>query len=191
MTDLKKNSYTLIKIFPFISMLFFMMGLAISALGEYDSFNYLRMIGIIPVCFALLIPYCTKDLKNYSKLILGLLSIVSICQCIVPAKAILMPLANDTVLYHLFNISLQKSSAINAIIVLAAFFSMVFLNKKCKQNAVWVLILMSLGSVLFALITDPLMINRCDYCFSVSYIMLLLSVLISFDFCPEGEDRTA
>lgn len=189
MTDLKKNSYTLIKIFPFISMLFFMMGLAISALGEYDSFNYLRMIGIIPVCFALLIPYCTKDLKNYSKLILGLLSIVSICQCIVPARAILMPLANDAVLYHLFNISLQKSSAINAIIVLAAFFSIVFLNKKCKQNAVWVLILLSLGSVLFALITDPLMINRCDYCFSVSYIMLLLSVLISFDFCSEGKDK--
>ena len=108
MTDLKKNSYELIKIFPFISIFFFMMGLAISARGEYDPFNYLRIIGIIPVCFALLIPYCTKDLKDYSKVILGLLSIVSICQCIVLSRAVIMPLANNTVLYHLFNISFKK-----------------------------------------------------------------------------------
>ena len=65
MTDLKKNSYVLIKIVTFVSMLFFMVGIMLEAIGEFDSDKYLRVIGIIPVCIAFFLPYCTKDLKEY------------------------------------------------------------------------------------------------------------------------------
>lgn len=190
MTDLKKNSYVLIKIGPFISMLFFMVGIMLEAIGEFDSDKYLRVLGIIPVCIAWLIPYCTKDLKDYSKAVLGILSIFSICECIAPCRGFFVPYANNVVLYELFDfLSLQETSIINTIFVFAVFGSTVFFKKKCKQIVVWTLILLSLGSVLFVLIKDSLWINRYDYYFSGSYIMLLLSVLISFDFCPKEKDK--
>lgn len=190
MTDLKKNSYVLIKIVPFVSMLFFMAGIMLEAIGEFDSYKYLRVIGIIPVCIAFLIPYCTKNLKDYSKAVLGVLLIFSICECIAPCRGFFIPYANNVAFYELFDfLSLQETSIINTIFVFVGFSSTVFFKKKYKQIFVWTLILLSLGSVLFVLIKDPLWINRCDYYFSGSYIMLLLSVLISFDFCPKEKIR--
>lgn len=190
MTDLKKNSYALIKIVPFVSMLFFMTGIMLVAVSEFDSDKYLRVIGIIPVCISLLIPYCTKDLKDYSKAVLGVLSIFSICECIAPCSGFFIPYANNVVLYELFDfLSLQETSIINTIFIFAAFGSTIFFKKKYKQIVVWTLILLSLGSVLFVLIKDPLWIYRYDYYFSGSYIMLLLSVLISFDFCSKEKGK--
>lgn len=191
MTDLKKNSYALIKIVPFVSMLFFMTGIMLVAVSEFDSDKYLRVIGIIPVCISLLIPYCTKDLKDYSKAVLGILSIFSICECIAPCRGFFIPYANNVVLYELFDfLSLQETSIINTIFIFAAFGSTIFFKKKYKQIVVWTLILLSLSSVLFVLIKDPLWIYRYDYYFSGSYIMLLLSVLISFDFCSKEKGQT-
>lgn len=191
MTDLKKNSYALIKIVPFVSMLFFMTGIMLVAVSEFDSDKYLRVIGIIPVCISLLIPYCTKDLKDYSKAVLGVLSMFSICECIAPCRGFFIPYANNVVLYELFGfLSLQETSIINTVFVFAAFISTVFFRGKCKQIAIWTLILLNLGFVLFVLINDLLWINRCDYYFSGSYIMLLLSVLISFDFCSKEKGKT-
>lgn len=190
MTDLKKNSYALIKIVPFVSMLFFMAGIMLVAVSEFDSDKYLRVIGIIPVCIAFFIPYCTKDLKNYSKAVLGVLSIFSICECIAPCRGFFIPYADNVVLYELFDfLSLQETSIINTIFVFVAFGSTIFFKKKYKQIAIWALILLSLGSALFVLIKNPLWINRYDYYFSGSYIMLLLSVLISFDFCPKEKGK--
>lgn len=191
MTDLKRNSYALIKIVPFVSMLFFMAGIMLEAISKFDSDKYLRVIGIIPVCIAFFIPYCTKDLKDYSKAVLGVLLIFSICECIAPCRGFFIPYANNVVLYELFDfLSLQETSIINTVFVFAAFISTVFFKKKCKQIVVWTLILLSLGSVLFVLIKDPLWIYRYDYYFSGSYIMLLLSVLISFDFCSKEKGKT-
>lgn len=191
MTDLKKNSYVLIKIVPFVSMLFFMVGIILEAIGEFDSDKYLRVIGIIPVCIAFFMPYCTKDLKDYSKVVLGVLSIFSICECIAPCRGFFIPYANQVAFYETFDfLSLQGTSIINTIFVFVAFNSTVFLVKKYKQIVVWILVLLSLGSVLFILIKDSLWINGYDYYFSGSYIMLLLSVLISFDFCQEEKDKT-
>lgn len=188
MTDLKRNSYALIKIVPFVSMLFFMAGIMLVAVSEFDSDKYLRVIGIIPVCIAFFIPYCTKDLNDYSKAVLGVLSIFSICECIAPCIGFFIPYANNVVLYELFDfLSLQETSIINTIFVFVAFGSTIFFKKKYKQIAIWALILLSLGSALFVLIKNPLWINRYDYYFSGSYIMLLLSVLISFDFCPKKD----
>lgn len=32
---------------------------------EFYVNKYLKVIGIIPVCIAVLIPYCTRNLKDY------------------------------------------------------------------------------------------------------------------------------
>jgi len=188
MTDLKKKSYTLIKIVPLVSLLFFMTGTMLVAADEFYIYKYLRVIGIIPVCIAMVIPYCTRNLKNYSKLILGILSIFAYSECILPGEGFFVPYANVVIFSELFNsLSLNVIVAIFALLTFAAFGSM-FLNIKCKKTAVWTLLLLNLIAVIFVLIKNPLWINRCDYYFSGSYIMLLLSVLISFDFCSVEKD---
>ncbi len=189
MTDLKKNSYTLIKIVSFVSMLFFMTGTMLVAADEFYSNKYLRVIGIIPVCIAFVIPYFTRNLKDYSRVILGVLGILTYSELVVPELGFFVPYANIVMFSELFNfLSSKMIITIITLLTFAAFGSM-FLKMKWKKAAVWVLLLLNLTALLFVLIKDPLWINSCDYYFSGSYIMLLLSVLISFDFCPKGKDK--
>lgn len=189
MTDLK-YSHTFIKTVSFISMLFFMTGTMLVAADEFHWNKYLRVIGIIPVCIALVIPYCTENLKGYSKLILGVLSILSYGECIIPRENFFVPYANEVMLSKIFGFI--TSDVIVVIIALLTFaaFGCMFLNMKRKKIAVWALMLLNVCALIYVLIKDPLWINTCDYYFSGSYIMLLLSVLISFDISDNKESNT-
>lgn len=190
MTDLKKKSYTLIKIVPLVSLLFFMTGTMLAAADEFYIYKYLRVIGIIPVCIAMVIPYCTKNLKDYSKLILGILSIFAYSECILPEECFFVPYANRVMFSEMFNFLNPKMIVTIIALLTFAVFGSMFLNMKWKKAAVWALLLLNLAAVIFVLIKNPLWINRYDYYFSVSYIMLLLSILIGFDFCSKEKDNT-
>lgn len=188
MTDLKKNSHALIKMVTFVSMLFFMTGIMLVAADEFDSNKYLRVIGIIPVCIALVIPYFTWNLKDYSRIILGLLSILAYSELVAPGLGFFVPCANGVMFSEMFDFLNYRMILLLIAVLIFFAFCFMFLNIKCKKVAVWALLLLNLTAVIFVLIKDPLWINRCDYYFSGSYIMLLLSVLISFDFCPKEKD---
>ena len=171
-------------------MLFFMTGTMLVAGDEFYVNNYLRVIGIIPVCIALAIPYCTKNLKNYSKLILGVLSIFAYSECILEGECFFVPCANIVMYSEMFNFLSSKTIITIISLLTFAVFGSMFLNMKWKKAAIWVLMLLNIIAVIFVLIKNPLWINRCDYYFSGSYIMLLLSTLISLDFCPKEKDNT-
>lgn len=190
MTDLKKNSYALIKIVPFASMLFFMTGVMLLAVAEFDSDKYLRIINIIPVCIALVAPYFTKDLKDYSTIILGLLSILSYSELLAPKFGFFVPYANVVMFSEMFGFLNYRMIILLSVMPVFLAFCCSFFNVKFKRAAIWTSILLNLAAIILVLIKDPLWINRCDYCFSGSYIMLLLSVLIGFDFCLKEKDKT-